>query len=91
MALGAIQALKAVGRKPGQDVIVVSVDGQRAALEAIIAGELGATVESNPRFGPLAFDTIEKYLGQEQIPPKILLTDRLFDKTNAAQYLADAY
>ena len=91
MALGAIQALKAVGRKPGQDVIVVSVDGQRAALEAIIAGELGATVESNPRFGPLAFDTIEKYFRQEQIPPKILLTDRLFDKTNATQYLADAY
>jgi ABC-type sugar transport system substrate-binding protein len=91
MALGAIQALKAVGRKPGQDVIVVSVDGQRAALDAIIAGELGATVESNPRFGPLAFDTIEKYFRQEQIPPKILLTDRLFDKTNASQYLADAY
>jgi ribose transport system substrate-binding protein len=91
MALGAIQALKAVGRKPGQDVIVVSVDGQRAALEAIIAGELGATVESNPRFGPLAFDTIEQYFRQEQIPPKILLTDRLFDKTNASQYLADAY
>ena len=91
MALGAIQALKAVGRKPGQDVIVVSVDGQRAALEAIIAGELGATVESNPRFGPLAFDTIEKYFQQQQVPPKILLTDRLFDKTNASQYLADAY
>lgn len=91
MALGAIQALKAAGRKPGQDVIVVSVDGQRAALEAIIAGELGATVESNPRFGPLAFDTIEKYLRQEQIPPQIVLTDRLFDKTNAQQYLAEAY
>jgi galactofuranose transport system substrate-binding protein len=91
MALGAIQALKAAGRKPGQDVIVVSVDGQRAALEAIIAGELGATVESNPRFGPLAFETIEKYFRQEQVPPKILLTDRLFDKTNAAQYVSDAY
>jgi len=91
MALGAIQALKAAGRKPGQDVIVVSVDGQRAALEAIIAGELGATVESNPRFGPLAFDTIEKYLRREQIPPQIVLTDRLFDKTNAPQHLAEAF
>ena len=91
MALGAIQALKAAGRKPGQDVTVVSIDGQRAALEAIIAGELGATVESNPRFGPLAFDTIEKYLRRDSIPTQIVLTDRLFDKTNASQYLADAY
>lgn len=91
MALGAIQALKAAGRRPGQDVIIVSVDGQRAALEAIQAGELGATVESNPRFGPLAFDTIEKLRRGEQIPPQIVLTDRLFDRTNAAQFVAEAY
>ena len=91
MALGAIQALKAVGRKPGTDVTIVSVDGQRAALEAIEAGELGATVESNPRFGPLAFDTIEKLRKKEPIPPKILLTDRLFDKNNAAQFVGEAY
>jgi ribose transport system substrate-binding protein len=91
MALGALQALKEAGRKPGQDVIVVSVDGQRAALEAINAGELGATVESNPRFGPLAFETIDKVRKGEQVPPKILLTDRLFDKKNAAQFVAEAY
>ena len=91
MALGAIQALKSAGRKPGTDVIVVSVDGQRAALEAIQAGELGATVESNPRFGPLAFDTIEKLRKGEEIPTKIILTDRLFDKANAAQYVGEAY
>ena len=91
MALGAVQALKAAGRKPGSDVVIVSVDGQRAALEAIIAGELGATVESNPRFGPLAFDTIEKLRRNEPIPPKIVLTDRLFDKTNAAQFVGEAY
>jgi ribose transport system substrate-binding protein len=91
MALGAIQALKSAGRRPGQDVTVVSIDGQKAALESIMAGELGATVESNPRFGPLAFETIEKFRGQQQVPTKILLTDRLFDKTNAPQFVAEAY
>ena len=91
MALGAIQALKSAGRKPGQDVIIVSVDGQKAALEAIMAGELGATVESNPRFGPLAFDTMEKLRKGETVPPKILLTDRLFDKSNAGQFVSEAY
>ena len=91
MALGAIQALKAAGRRPGQDVTVVSIDGERAALEAIQAGELGATVESNPRFGPLAFETIDKIRRGEKLPTKILLTDRLFDKTNAAQFVSEAY
>jgi ribose transport system substrate-binding protein len=91
MALGAIQALTAAGRKPGQDVTVVSVDGEKAALEAIVRGEMGATVESNPRFGPLAFDTLEKYLAKEAIPPKIILEDRFFDAANAKQFVDEAY
>ena len=91
MALGAIEALKAAGRKPGVDVIIISVDGQRTALEAIARGELNATVESNPRFGPLAFDTLEKYLKGETIPNKIILEDRFFDKSNAGQFTSEAY
>lgn len=91
MALGAIQALKAAGRKPGQDVTIISIDGEKAALESIAAGELGATVESNPRFGKLAFETLEKHLKGEKIPTKIILEDRFFDKANAAQFIAEAY
>jgi ABC-type sugar transport system substrate-binding protein len=91
MALGAIQALKAAGLQPGTDVKIVSIDGQRAALEAIERGELGATVESNPRFGPLAFDTIEKVRRGEAVPTKLLVTDRFFDSTNATQFKAEAY
>ena len=91
MALGAIQALKSAGLQPGTDVKVVSIDGQRAALEAIQRGELGATVESNPRFGPIAFDTIEQLRRGETVPTKKLIEDRFFDRTNAAQFVADAY
>jgi ribose transport system substrate-binding protein len=91
MALGAIQALKAAGMQPGKDVIVVSVDGEKAALEAIARGEMNATVECNPRFGPIAFDTLEKYLRGEQLPPKIINQDRFFDTSNAAQFVAEAF
>jgi ribose transport system substrate-binding protein len=91
MALGAVQALTAAGLKPGTDVKVVSVDGERAALEAIDRGELGATVESNPRFGPLAFETIDKFRKGEKLPPKILITDRFFDRANAKQFVGEAY
>jgi galactofuranose transport system substrate-binding protein len=91
MALGAIQALKAAGMNPGKDVLIVSVDGEKAALEAIMRGEMNITVESNPRFGPLAFDTLEKYLRKEAIPPKIILEDKFFDSTNAAQFVNEAY
>jgi ribose transport system substrate-binding protein len=91
MALGAIQALKAAGMNPGKDVLVVSIDGQKSALEAIIAGDMNITVESNPRFGPIAFDTYEKFLRGEQLPPKITLEDKFYDATNAAQFVNEAY
>ena len=91
MALGAVQALAAAGLKPGTNVKVVSVDGERAALEAVDRGDIGATVESNPRFGPLAFDTIDKLRKGQPIPSKILITDRFFEKSNAKQFIADAY
>jgi ribose transport system substrate-binding protein len=91
MAIGAIQALKAAGRKPGTDILIISIDGEKDALKAIMAGELNASVESNPRFGPLAFDTLEKFLRGEKIEPKIILTDRFFDKSNAAQFVDEAY
>jgi ABC-type sugar transport system substrate-binding protein len=91
MALGAIQALKAANMNPGKDVLVVSVDGQKTALQAIIAGDMNATVECNPRFGPLAFDALERYLKGEKLPPQIINEDRFFDSTNAAQFVNEAY
>ncbi|MCX8130616.1 MAG: substrate-binding domain-containing protein [Clostridia bacterium] len=91
MAIGAIQALKAAGMKPGVDVIVVSIDGEKDALKAIVAGELGASVECNPRFGPSAFDVIEKLQKGEKVETKIVNPDRFFDKDNSAQFIEEAY
>ncbi len=91
MALGAIQALKGAQMKPGTEVLIVSIDGQKSALQAIVNGEMNVTVECNPRFGPLAFDALEKYLAGEKLPPQIINKDRFFDKTNAAQFVNEAY
>ncbi len=91
MAIGAIQALKAAGMIPGKDVVLVSIDGEQDALKAIIAGELGATVECDPRFGPKVFDVIEKHRRGEKIPVKIVNKDRFFDITNAKYFIEEAY
>jgi ribose transport system substrate-binding protein len=76
---------------PGKDVIVVSVDGQKSALQAIIDGNMNATVECNPRFGPVAFDTLEKFKRGEKIPAKIINEDRFFDSANAKQFVGEAF
>jgi ribose transport system substrate-binding protein len=91
MALGAISAIRAAGKVPGQDIKVVSIDGSRDALTAVDAGELYTTVESNPRFGPKAFETMQQYAQQGQVPVQLVLEDRLFDQSNAAQFIPEAY
>jgi galactofuranose transport system substrate-binding protein len=91
MAIGAIAALEAAGKKPGQDVMIVSIDGTRDALQAIIDGKMLATVECNPKFGPKAFQTLASYGKGELIKPWVINDDRFFDKSNAAQLISDAY
>jgi ABC-type sugar transport system substrate-binding protein len=91
MAIGAIQALELAGRKPGEDVLVVSIDGTRDALQAITDGKMGVTVESSPFFGPLACDVMKRYAAGETIEPWVKVEDRIFTKENAAEHIDEAY
>jgi ribose transport system substrate-binding protein len=91
MAIGAIQALELAGRKPGEDVLIVSIDGTRDALQAIIDGKMGVTVESSPFFGPLACETMKRYAAGETIEPWVRVEDRIFTKDNAADHIDEAY
>ncbi len=85
MALGAIQAIEEAGLRPGEDILIVSIDAVRAAFEAMIEGKLNATVECNPLLGPAAFDAVEKAIAGEQLPKFIKQHDRLFEKDQAAE------
>jgi simple sugar transport system substrate-binding protein len=88
MALGAIQAIEESGRRPGRDIVIVSIDGVRAAFEAMAAGKLDCTVECNPILGPLVFDAIEKILAGESVPKWIRVEDRIFEAPVAPDVVA---
>lgn len=83
MALGAIQAIEAAGMKPGQDIIVVSIDGIKPAFEAMVAGKLDCSVECNPLLGPMAFDAVEALTSGKQVSKKTIVKDQLFEKSGA--------
>ena len=91
MAIGAIQALELAGRQPGKDVLVVSIDGTRDALQAIIDGKMGVTVESSPFFGPLACEVMKRYAAGETIETWVQVQDRIFTAENAADHVDEAY
>ena len=91
MAMGAIAALEAAGKTPGKDVLVLSIDGGKEAVQAVIDGKINAVVECNPRFGPKAFETMAKYAAGEKIEPRITNADNFYDSSNAAAELPNAY
>ena len=90
MALGAEVALKGAGKNAG-DVKVVSIDGTKGAVQGIVDGWFAAVIESNPRFGPLAFETATKFFNGEPIPADIIISDREYDESNAKTDVNSAY
>lgn len=91
MALGAIQAIEEAGKKPGTDIIVLSIDGMKSAFEAMVAGKLNCTVECNPLQGPKAMEAIAKILAgdTEGMPKKQMVLDKVFDQSVAAQEIGN--
>ncbi len=91
MALGAVVALRSAGKEPGKDVKVISIDGTRNAVEQVVKGSINGVVESNPRFGPIAFDTLESFLSGEAIAPDLIISDKEYTPENAEAEVAGAY
>lgn len=87
MALGAIQAIEQAGLKPGKDITIISIDGMRAAVQAVAEGKLNCTIECNPLFGPIVYDVVGKVLAGEKLPKRLINKDELIDATNAAKLL----
>lgn len=87
MALGAIQAIEEAGLKPGEDILIVSIDGVRGAFEAMKAGKLNASVECNPLLGPMAFDAVEKAVRGEEMPKRQIVKDEIFAREQVTDQL----
>ncbi|MCW2851513.1 MAG: monosaccharide transporter substrate-binding protein family [Nocardioides sp.] len=91
MALGAVTAVSAAGKDAGEDIKIVSIDGTRNAVQAIVDGDINAVIESNPRFGPLAFETMTKFYAGEEIPEDVIIEDDEYNSDNAEQDLSKAF
>lgn len=75
MVVGAIQAIKEAGLKPGTDIKVVSIDAVPDIFRAMADGEANATVELTPNMAGPAFDAISAFLDNGTAPPKWIQTE----------------
>lgn len=75
MMVGAIQAMKDAGLKPGTDILTVSIDAVPDLFLAMAAGEANATVELTPNMAGPAFDALEAFKKDGTMPPKNIITE----------------
>jgi simple sugar transport system substrate-binding protein len=87
MAIGAIQAMESAGLKPGEDIVIVSIDGVKGAFEAMVRGTLNCTVECTPLYGPAALDAAEKAARGEKLDRWIRMSTRYFERSQAKELI----
>ena len=86
MAVGAIQAIKDAGLKPGSDILVVSIDAVPDIFAAMATGEANATVELTPNMAGPAFEALDSYLNAGTVPEKFIITEsKLYTPTDDPQ------
>ncbi len=89
MGLGALIALKDKGKAGIKKVHIVSIDGTKGAVQAIVDGNFDAVIESNPAYGPSAEAALAAYVNGDGAPAVTITTDNQYDITNAAKAVAD--
>lgn len=88
MALGAVTALEAAGRL--KDVMVVGIDGQNTAYEAIKQGKMAATFTYH-FVAPEGVQYAYKIAKGEQLPKEIVLETKQADASNIDQFIGTGF
>ena len=84
MGLGAALAVEEAGLTPGTDVKIITIDGTKAALEALAANRLSFVAEYNPLFGDDAIEVVNAAIEGEEVESSIVVPSTTFDSPEAA-------
>jgi ABC-type sugar transport system substrate-binding protein len=87
MAIGAIQSIEAAGKKPGKDILIVSVDGVKDGFVAMSEGKINAIVECNPLLGPQLMEVVQKVKDGEKVERWIKTEESDFMQDQAKEVL----
>ncbi|WP_026075370.1 ABC transporter substrate-binding protein [Cellulomonas massiliensis] len=89
MGLGAIEAIEAAGKKPGEDIKIVTIDGVKDGMTALAEGKINYIVECNPLLGPDLADIIKTLDSGGTVERRIVTEDGAFDQEQAKEALPD--
>lgn len=89
MTFGAIEAVEEAGKSTGMhgDMMMISFDGSRDALELVKNGKISCDVECNPLQGQLLASVIRKLEAGEQVEKEYFVDELVFTQDNVSAYL----
>lgn len=87
MGLGAIQAIEAAGLKPGEDIIIITVDGVKDGFVAASEGKINFIVECNPLLGPQLMQAVQDVVAGKEVEKRIVTEEGVFTSEDAKREL----
>lgn len=87
MGLGAIEAIQAAGKKPGDDIKIVTIDAVKDGMQALADGKINYIVECNPMLGEDLAEIAKKVVAGEPVEKRIVVEDAAFTQEQAAEAL----
>ncbi|MCI8774649.1 MAG: ABC transporter substrate-binding protein [Lachnospiraceae bacterium] len=89
MTFGALQAMEDEGITTGVDgeVILISFDAVREALELVAQGVINVDIECNPEQGEYILEILRKLENGETVDKENIVEEKVFTKENVDEYL----
>ena len=78
MTLGALEIIEAKGLRPGQDMVIISVDGEQAAIDMLKQGKINCVVECTPMLGDVIVDLSKRLVQGEKVERIIYSEETVF-------------
>jgi simple sugar transport system substrate-binding protein len=80
MTLGAIEAIEEAGLVPGRDIVIITVDGEQAAIDLLKEGKINCVVECTPLIGDMIMELTKKLAAGESIPRNTYSEEKVFSE-----------
>ena len=87
MGLGALDAIKAAGLVPGQDIKIVTIDAVKDGMTALANGEFNFIVECNPLLGEKTAEVVKSVVAGESVDKQYIVEDQSFTPEQAKEVL----
>ena len=86
MTIGAIPEIEKAGFKPGNDMIIISIDGGQEAINVLKEGKINCVVECTPKLGKALMETAIKLKNGEAVEKLIHPAEQVFsDETDVSK------